>query len=40
MYIVDVIGVIEGKPMRRDYTNDKNEEKTQLKFSMTDGRYY
>lgn len=36
--ISDVIGVIDCKPDIVEYTNDKNEEKVQLKFSITDGR--
>lgn len=35
----DVVGVMQGKASKREYVNDKQEPKTQLKFSITDGRF-
>ncbi|KAK1401325.1 hypothetical protein POM88_000930 [Heracleum sosnowskyi] len=37
-FLCDVIGVIDDKPTLREYVTESNEEKTQLKFSITDGR--
>lgn len=39
LYIVDVIGILKHKEPKREYLNDNQEDKTQVKFSITDGRY-
>lgn len=38
-YVVDVIGILKHKEAKREYVNENKEDKTQLKFSITDGRY-